>query len=115
MALQLRLQNVVSPGNNDEIVVTRGDPPANVNVGSGGQILDGDLLNGAADASADIVVWDPVGNQVDGEVLSFEGAEPTTIEVNWDEVTQVDEYYEGGPYRYDILTTDPEFGIGIQG
>lgn len=105
MPRRLTLQNVINPGNNDEMVVTRGDPPAPVNVPSGGDIFSGDTINGAADASATVAYVDDQTNEVDANVVGFSGAEPTVLdEVNWDEVTQVDEYYNGGTYQYDIST-----------
>lgn len=109
MPRRLTLQNVINPGNNDEMVVTRGDPPAPVNVPSGGDIFSGDTINGATDASATVAYVDTQTNAVDANVVSFSGAEPTVLdEVNWDEVTQVDEYYDGGTYDYSISTADDD-------
>jgi len=84
-----------------------------VNLGEGDALQDGDLLNGAADASADVARVDTGTNEIEAVVVSFESAEPTTIEVNWDEVIQVDEYYDPPAYQYDI-TTDLGF-TGIRG
>lgn len=115
MAEQLQLSNVVNPGNDDEMVVTRDSAP--VNVGSGGEILDGDIINAASGASGDVVIWDTQANEATATVVTFEGAVPVTVEVNWDEVVQVDEYYNGTATQFDIdlLLDEGDTQIGIVG
>jgi len=90
------------------MVVTRGDPPANVNVGDGGAVLEGDVINGALGASGEVCYVDTQTSDIEGTVVSFDSAEPTTIDINWEYVNQVDEYYAGSGYEYVIITTDDE-------
>ena len=96
----MKMGPVTNPANNDKMKVQpnapKPPPPATVtnprDVGEGGAILDEDLILAAQGASGSILN----ASNGDAVIASFSEGPPdghVVIEVNYDEVSSVDEYY----------------------
>lgn len=81
--------------------VEQGGQPPPVPVGNRGAIASGDVILAAADASA--TVQNTANN--DAAIITLSGDDPPSIEVNWEEVSQVDEYYNPTTSGYDYWIT----------
>ena len=113
----MKLDSVVNPGNSDQMVVYRDDPPppptppapAQRDVGSGGAIYSFDQIQSAASASATL---ENVDNS-DNWIATMDDTGPVDVTVNWEEALQVDEYYNETSGQYDYYITMPDGDIPI--
>lgn len=113
----MKLENVINPNrqndqNQDAFRVL--DASGERLVASGGAILSGDTIVAEAQASGLVQALNEDGIV---DIVAFEGDDPVTVEIDWTEVGQVDEYYNGSGYTYDITVdtgTNPDV-ISIEG
>lgn len=113
----MRLEDVVNPNrqnqaNADVFIVLNDNPPNGVaterEVASTERIYDGDVILAEASASASVVANNTDNPPVVVTLVSFANAGPASVEVNWDEVTSVDEYYSEDGYLYQITNSAAE-------
>lgn len=106
----MKLEDVINPnrqnGSNEDVFLVENpnDTPPDRLVASGGLIKPDDEIICEADASARVAALNASSEEVD--IVSFANANPASVEVNWDEVLQVDEYYNGDGYTYDVNLED---------
>lgn len=106
----MKLEDVINPNRQNSsnydvfLVENPNDTPPDRLVASGGQIKPDDAIICEADASARVAALNASSEEVD--IASFANDNPASVEVNWDEVVQVDEYYNGDGYTYDISLDD---------
>lgn len=110
----LKLVDVFPSGQTFGYTDASGNPGT---IGNNGSLPFGSTLTSAPEAGGRLEGTDASSQAV--PVVSFSDAEPVVFdEVNWDVVTQVDEYYEDPGFRYDVgfedTNSDTVF-IGIRG
>lgn len=95
----LQLGNINNPTNSDTILVVNSSNEQR-DVANGEPINSGDTIVCQTGAYGEL--QDATGAMI----ASFADASPATVEIDWSEVLQVDEYYNGGSYSYDITVDD---------
>lgn len=109
----MQLNNIDRPAADNEMDVVRAGQSSAVPVGNLGPIYPNDAIIAAADCVA--ATLQNTDNS-DATIFTMSGDDPPTIEVNWDEVTQVDEYYNEGTGGYDYwITTTDEIQVIVRG
>lgn len=108
------LKDVINPNRQDNgydviLVENPGDTPPERLVASGGQIKDQDSIICETDASARVAATNASNQEVD--IVSVAGDNPADVIINWEEVTSVDEYYNGQGTTYDISVDDGANGV----
>lgn len=98
----MKLENVINPNrqndqNQDAFRVL--DANGERLVASGEPIVAGDTIVCEVEASG--LVQAQIGNDP-VDIASFAGDDPATVEMDWTAIIQVDEYYNGSGYTYDI-------------
>lgn len=106
----IALGTIVNPVNDDHITVEdlNGNP---TQATTGYPLSTGDTVFLAPEATGSIVGVDVDNNPV--TIASFAG---DTVDIGWDEVISVDEYYNGSGFSWDLsIDADNSFVITVAG